>query len=68
MLAPIEKCTGCMACLNSCPIQCISITIDTEGFYQPVVDKQRCIECGKCSNACPVLQKSLKDSWNNPVV
>ena len=68
MLASVEECTGCMACLNICPVGCISNKLDTEGFYEPVIDEKRCIQCGKCTRACPILQDSIKDVMDTPEV
>jgi coenzyme F420-reducing hydrogenase beta subunit len=68
LLATIEKCTGCMACLNSCPIGCISSYMDKEGFYQPVIDEERCLGCGQCEKSCPVLQDILKKNNEKPDV
>lgn len=47
-----KKCTGCMACVFSCPIHCISIDRDEEGFLVPKVDREKCIDCGKCLDSC----------------
>ena len=33
-----SKCTGCSACYSACPVGCISMQQDDEGFYYPVVD------------------------------
>ena len=49
-----EKCTGCTACMNSCPVGAIHMTEDQAGFYYPTVDENSCIECGKCLTVCPV--------------
>lgn len=49
------KCTGCFACLNACPKDCIQMKSDTEGFSYPIVDKSICIRCSRCQQACPVL-------------
>ncbi len=68
LLAPIEKCTGCMACLNSCPVRCIRSVVDQEGFHQPVVDNEQCIECGKCEKACPILSAQIKINNQKPEV
>lgn len=54
-LASSEKCTGCMACYNSCNKQAIHIVSDEEGFCNPVIDDNKCIECGLCVKHCPVL-------------
>ena len=50
-----NKCSGCTACYNSCPVNCISMEEDSEGFYFPKIDNTKCIKCNKCENACPVL-------------
>lgn len=43
---------GCMLCVNICPVNCIKIKYDTEGFAVPYVEKEKCIECSKCINMC----------------
>lgn len=52
-----EKCSGCTACASVCPISCIDMLEDTEGFKYPVVDKSRCLKCHKCEEVCPVINK-----------
>lgn len=47
-------CCGCTACANSCPVQCIEIQQDEEGFLYPNVNEIKCINCGTCENVCPV--------------
>lgn len=51
------KCTGCASCFHVCPVSCITMTPDEEGFLYPVVDENKCIECHKCENVCPVINK-----------
>lgn len=46
-----KDCTGCGACMTVCPVQCIAMEEDEEGFLYPVSD-QSCISCGKCEAAC----------------
>lgn len=55
-----NDCTGCSACMNVCPNECISMQADNEGFWYPVVDVNRCVECSKCIRVCPVLQSDKK--------
>ena len=50
-----ELCTGCAACANSCPNQCIQMLRDEEGFLRPVVDTTNCAACETCQKACPIL-------------
>lgn len=52
------QCTGCGACYNICPIKCISMEKDEEGFLYPIASEQ-CVKCGKCSSVCPSM--STKD-------
>lgn len=48
-------CTGCNACNEICPKQCITMIEDNEGFLYPNVNKNFCINCHICEKICPVL-------------
>lgn len=50
-----NKCTGCEACANICPKDCIRMVENTEGFWFPQIDTQKCVQCGLCEKACPIL-------------
>lgn len=53
-----ERCCGCNACVQACPVSCIQMKADHEGFYYPVVEQlDKCIKCGKCEQVCPCLNK-----------
>lgn len=52
-----NKCTGCTACVNVCPQNCIQMKENSEGFYYPNVDEKKCIKCKICINKCPILNK-----------
>lgn len=56
-----KDCCGCEGCYNVCPIKCISMEYDEEGFRFPSVDKEKCIKCNLCENVCPIINKSTKN-------
>lgn len=47
-------CTGCMSCVQSCPVKAISKIKDDEGFYIIKIDETKCIGCNKCIDYCHV--------------
>ncbi len=52
-----DKCVGCHACEQACPVTCIEFKENQEGFCYPAIKKDKCIDCNKCANICPVLNK-----------
>lgn len=53
-LCAATACTGCAACLNICPKQCISMEEGLNGHLFPVCNEADCINCGLCEKVCPV--------------
>ncbi len=53
-----SQCCGCGACACVCPVNCIIMQADEEGFLYPHVDESKCINCKKCVGACPSLAKN----------
>lgn len=60
-----KDCMGCYACSNICPVNCISMVSDTEGFWYPQVDYDKCIKCDQCRKICPILSSSTSNSTSN---
>ena len=57
-------CCSCGACYNICPVGAISMKQNDEGFYKPVIDKEKCTNCGLCVKTCPTLNTEYKNSPN----
>lgn len=55
-----KDCCGCSACLQICPVRCISLKEDEEGFGYPVADSEKCIDCGLCEDVCPFIGEEGK--------
>ena len=53
MSIPVSNCSSCAACANICTRNAITMQLDAEGFYRPVIDNQKCISCGACEKICP---------------
>lgn len=56
-----KKCTGCAACQNICPKDCIILQEDDEGFRYPQVATDKCIDCGLCEKVCPVDDNKIRN-------
>lgn len=50
-----QDCCGCTACQQICPIGCISMIPDEEGFLYPTINESACIHCDQCKAVCPIL-------------
>lgn len=44
-----ERCTGCVICVDVCPVGAISV--GASGYAD--IDEETCIRCGKCHDVCP---------------
>lgn len=53
-----ERCTGCGACMGTCPAKCLTVDVDEEASV-PVVDAGQCVRCGLCVMACEEEAVSL---------
>ena len=60
-----SQCCGCGACAQRCPVSCITMHEDENGFLYPQVDVDACVDCHACEQVCPFLNR--QDS-QDPVV
>ena len=49
------KCTGCRMCAQICPVKAIDMKENEEGFFEPIINKEKCIKCSLCFKRCPQL-------------
>lgn len=55
------RCSGCHACYNVCPKNCIRMLSDNYGFFYPSVDMKMCINCHLCEKSCPIINSIKKN-------
>lgn len=72
LMLPEDECTGCGSCAVNCPMDCIEMKSNIEGFMYPVINYDKCINCKKCVAVCPVLyplfnqsKKQIYAAYNN---
>ncbi len=57
-----NACSGCGACAQTCPKNCIEMLPDKEGFLYPHIDAEKCVGCQSCDRVCPVNKASCSSS------
>jgi len=55
-----DNCRLCKVCVESCPVQAITIK---EGASKPEIDYEKCIKCMCCHELCPYQVVYIKKSW-----
>ncbi len=63
-----EDCCGCTACMTICPVKCITMKEDSEGFLYPYIDEDKCIHCGLCRKVCDFTKQHDWDAMPMPQV
>lgn len=58
----IRNCTSCGLCVSVCGKDALSLQLDNEGFYRPVIDEEKCVECGICKMSCYKYDNSFQMS------
>ena len=60
----IRKCTSCQMCAAVCPKGAITIELDMNGFYRPIVDDTKCVDCSICTKVCYKFDTCISVSDN----
>lgn len=46
-----DNCTGCMACVESCPQNAIKV-VDELDSYNAIINEEQCVNCDLCRKVC----------------
>lgn len=58
-----SNCSGCAACYSACPVHCITMVPDEEGFLYPEASSEACIECNLCERVCPLSNEKKENDY-----
>lgn len=65
----INNCYGCGICASSCPKRIISIKLNDNGFYEPIIQNEdACISCGICLDVCSYVDNEIAVGSSKPIV
>lgn len=53
----MSLCTGCMVCMDVCPVEAITESFTKDGFRVPAVCEDKCVKCGKCASICGINEE-----------
>ena len=64
MISKRGICTGCSACFNICPKNCIQMKENNYGEICAYIDEKYCIHCKKCEKICPNNRELVANNSN----
>ena len=59
-----DNCTGCMACVDSCPKNAIKI-VDELDSYNAIINEEQCVNCDLCRKVC---QNNRNVKFTQPIM
>lgn len=66
-ISKFDHCFGCGVCAIACPRKAISMHINEDGFYSPIVDERNCIECSICFEVCALNHDTVCQQEYGPI-
>lgn len=57
----LHECTSCQMCAAVCPQNAITISLDKDGFYRPIVEPSLCVDCSICTKICYKFDNQIED-------
>lgn len=63
ILADLKHCTGCVACVDSCGKQALSMYVASDGHIYVSCNEDKCVLCHQCERVCPAVN-GMKYSSN----
>jgi coenzyme F420-reducing hydrogenase beta subunit len=64
-ISSVRNCYGCLACVDRCPVKCISLSQTELGHVVPNVNENKCIDCQACQKVCPDI---AENNFMNPKI
>lgn len=59
-ISNFSDCYGCSVCAVACGRKAITMQLNADGFYTPIVDVVKCVDCGVCLEVCAFNDTNAK--------
>ena len=64
ILADLKHCTGCVACVDSCGKQALSMYVASDGHIYVSCNEDKCVLCHQCERVCPAVNGMKYSSFH----
>lgn len=66
-ISVFHNCYGCSVCAVACGRKAITMQLNVDGFYAPIVDQSKCVDCGVCLDICAFNDSNVKQDKGFPL-